>query len=401
MSRTAKAWETPPDIPVTDFISNSIYTDPDLFREEMEKVKRRSWKFACHISEVPNVNDFRRVNHVGVPLVVAHTKEGRIRTFINACSHRAALVVRELSGSAATWNCLFHQWSFDNHGRCIGIPRSEAYDSVGLCKEKLGLREVRTEVRLGMVFVNLDDSAPDLDDYLGNALENLVAVMGDPDQELEVFHYSKAIVQANWKQWHETNMDAYHEYLHYVNRRVAMRGEGYHDRTWTIYPGGHATSTPQRQRYENVKGWHSRAALPLPGLEPDEFRTVKIFADTNILCRSTVMRIDTSTPLTPNSTLVEWRGLGIKNESAADRAMRVAHHNQFWGPFGRNLFEDAHAIECIAEANENGGGQYSILARHEDLHIQDDALLRTFYQEWSRLMGRCAHDPSKKYEVMA
>jgi methanesulfonate monooxygenase large subunit len=401
MSRKAMAWEAPPDIPQADFVSNAVYTDPDIFREEMDKVKKCSWKLACHISEIPHKNDYRRVNHVGIPLVVSHAEDGRIRTFINACSHRAAVVVRELSGNAASWTCLFHQWNFDNTGRCTGIPRSEAYDSVGLRKEDLGLREVRTEVRLGMVFVNLDDTAPELDDYLGDALENLVPVMGDKDVELEVFHYSKAIVHANWKQWHETNMDAYHEYLHYVNRRVAMRGDGYHDRSWKIYAGGHATLSPMLQRYENVPGWQSRATKPLPGLQPDEFRTVKIFPDTNILCRATVMRIDTSTPLSPDQTLIEWRGLGIKNESAADRAMRVAHHNQFWGPFGRNLYEDAHAIERIAEANGSGGGRYSIIARHENQRTQDDILLRTYYQQWSRLMGKNASDVSAPFEATA
>jgi methanesulfonate monooxygenase subunit alpha len=396
MGRTAEAWQSPPEIPGEDYISNAIYTDPDLFKEELEAVKKRTWKFACHESEIPNVNDFRRVNHAGVPLIVVRSDDGNIRSFINACSHRAALVVRELSGNARNWTCLFHHWCFDTRGNCLHIPRDEAYDKVGLCKEKLGLRVVRTQTRLGMVFVNLDDGAPPLDDYLGDALENLVPVMGDPERPLEVFHYSKTIVRANWKQWHETNMDPYHEYLHYVNRRVAMKGDGYYDRVWKIYSGAHATLSPMRQRYEAVKGWTSRNTMPMPGMMPDEFRTVKIFPDTNVLVRATVMRIDTSSPISPNETLVEWRGLGVKGESAEDRAMRTQHHNQFWGPFGRNLYEDAYAIECVNEANRGGGGTYSILARHEDMRTQDDGLLRAYYQEWGRLMGRPAHDPKRR-----
>lgn len=395
MAKTAKAWQTPPSIPGEDYVNNRIYTDAQLFKEEMELVKKRTWKFACHESELPEPNDFRRVNHAGIPLVVVRGDDGSIRTFVNACSHRAALVVRELSGNAKDWTCLFHHWTFNTHGDCTYIPRDEAYQSVGLCKEMLGLRAVRTETRLGMVFVNLDDDAPGLDEYLGKALENMVAVMGT-DQKLEVFHYSKGIVRANWKQWHETNMDLYHEYLHYVNRRVAMKGDGYHDRIWTLYPGGHATLSPMRQRYETVKGWSSRADKPLPGMQPDEFRTVKIFPDTNILVRSTIMRIDTSTPISPNETLVEWRGLGIKGESPEDRAMREKHHNQFWGPFGRNLYEDGHAIECVEEANRAGGGAFSIIARHEDGRTQDDGLLRSYYQEWERWMGRPAHDPERR-----
>lgn len=396
MSRTAKQWESPPCLPTTDFVSNIVYTDPSIFRDELELIKKRTWKFACHVSEIPHADDYRRVNHAGIPLVVARGEDGTVRSFINACSHRAAIVVQDLSGTSRNWSCLFHHWTYNNKGKCIAIPRDDAYVSGGLCKEALGLREVRSSVRLGMVFVNLDDEAPALDDYLGAALENLVPVMGDPERKLEVFHYSKTIVRANWKQWHETNMDPYHEYLHYVNRRVAMRGDGYYDRIWKLYPGAHATLPPMSQRYENVKGWTKRDANPLPGLAPDEFRTVKIFPDTNVLCRTTTMRIDTTTPISPGETLVEWRGLGIKGESAEDRAMRVAHHNQFWGPFGRNLYEDAHAIECVEEANRHGGGTYSIMARRENLATQDDALLRSYYSEWGRLMGYPAHDPHRK-----
>src|ERR1041384_7076482 len=216
---------------------------------------------------------------------------------------------------------------------------------------------------------------------------------GKPEQPLEVFSYHKTVVPTNWKNWHETNMDPYHEFLHYINRRVAMRGDGYHERSWKIYPGGHATLSPMRQKYEHIKGWRPRDNKPMPGIMADEFRTVKIFPDTNIIARSTVMRIDTSTPISPGETLVELRGLGIKGESAEDRAMRVKHHNQFWGPFGRNLYEDAHAAECVSEVNIGGGGSYSILARHEGQKTQDDVLLRTYYQEWSRLMGRPAQNP--------
>ena len=55
MGRTAEAWQSPPEIPGEDYISNAIYTDPDLFKEELEAVKKRTWKFACHESEIPNV----------------------------------------------------------------------------------------------------------------------------------------------------------------------------------------------------------------------------------------------------------------------------------------------------------------------------------------------------------
>ena len=391
MSKNAQEWIARPPVAEKDFVSTLIYTDQNLFEEEIEKIKKSTWKFACHESEIPRTNDYRTLNHAGIPLIITRSSDNKIRTFINSCSHRSALVLREPAGNSERWICLFHRWIFNNKGDCTAIPREGAYAGTGISKENRGLREVRTGVRLGMIFVNLNDSSPSLDEYLGDALENVEDIMGQ--KKLEVFHYHQTILNVNWKQWHETNMETYHEFLHYVNRNVAMKSKGYGQRTWKIYPSGHGTLNPMTQTYSNIKGWKQRDHLPLPGMQPNEFRTVKIFPDTNILCRATVIRIDTSTPISPNRTLVEWRGLGIKGDSVKDREMRQKHHNQVWGPLGRNLYEDAYAVECVEEANRKGAAHHSIIARHENQKTQDDIMMRTFYKEWSRLMGRPSHNP--------
>jgi methanesulfonate monooxygenase large subunit len=391
MSRSAADWEKRPELKGDEYVSSEVYTDPQLFQEELERLKRATWKFACHVSEISEVNDYRTLDHAGVPIIVTRSTDGAIRAFVNACSHRSALVLREPAGNAKQWTCLFHFWTYNNHGQCTQISREEGYAEAGVCKGKMGLREVRVAEKYGLVFINLDEKAPSFEAYFNDSFENVAEVLGTT--ELEVFHYHKATVKANWKQWHETNMELYHEYLHVVNRQVAMNGEGFFDREWKVYPYGHATLTPMVQKYERMKGWAKRAEKPLPGLQPDEFRIVTFFPDTTVLVRATAMRIDTSTPIAPGITLVEQRGLGIKGESAADRAMRVKHHNQFWGPFGRNLPEDAIAVEAVYETIRAGAAPYGIFARHENARGQDDYPVRMFYQEWARYMGRSASAP--------
>ena len=394
MSRSAVEWKTQPGVNPEDYVSAEIYTDPKLFREELERLKRATWKFACHESEIPNPDDYRTIDHAGVPIIVTRSSDGQVRAFINACSHRSAMVLREPCGNAKQWTCLFHFWTYDNFGSCTQISREEGYEQAGICKAKMGLREVRVGQKYGLIFVNLDESAPSFEEYFGDSFENLAEVLGT--QNLEVFHYHKATVKANWKQWHETNMELYHEYLHVVNRQVAMTGDGFFDRQWKTYPYGHATLTPMVQKFDRVKGWKARNEKPLPGLGPNEFRIVTFFPDTTIIVRATAMRIDTSTPIAPGLTLVEQRGVGIKGESPGDRTMRIKHHNQFWGPFGRNLPEDAIAVEAVYETLRAGAAPYGLFARHEGNRGQDDHPVRTFYQEWSRYMGRPASAPSER-----
>ncbi|WP_151446118.1 aromatic ring-hydroxylating oxygenase subunit alpha [Lacisediminimonas profundi] len=391
MSRTAIQWTTPPGLPDDHYVSAEVYTDPLLFQEERSKIFARTWKFVCHESEVAAPGDFRAIEHVGIPIVVVRGKDGIVRSFINACSHRGALLVTEPIGNVKSFTCFFHLWSYDTKGRCTSMTREEGYSQCGLTKDDVGLRQVKTAEKLGMIFINLDDAAEDFDSHVGDAMDDLLEPMGT--KPLEVFHFHRVRLTANWKQWHETNMELYHEWGHVVNRTTSVAVDGYHNRMWSIHENGHGSLEPLNVQYKNYKGWESRDNLVLPGLQPGEFRVVDVFPNTTVIVRATTIRIDTSIPIAPGITLLEQRGLGIKGESAEDRDERQKHHNQFWGPFGRNLAEDVLFVDAVERTNRNGASQYGIFARHEGLKSQDDEIVRAYYRTWSRYMGRKANDP--------
>jgi methanesulfonate monooxygenase large subunit len=198
---------------------------------------------------------------------------------------------------------------------------------------------------------------------------------------------------ANWKQWHETNMELYHEWGHVVNRTTSVAANGYHERLWRIYPNGHGSLEPLRVQYKNYKGWDNRNDQLLPGLTSGEFRVLDIFPNTTIIIRATTIRIDTSTPIAPGKTLVEHRGLGLLGEPENVRADRQKQHNQFWGPFGRNLSEDVIFVEAVNRGIVDGGMPYGLFCRHENLMSQDDEIMRAYYDVWGEHMGRKASNP--------
>lgn len=391
MARNANQWESAPNLPDDHFVSAETYTDETILNEERERIFHKCWKFACHESELPNSGDYRTLDHAGVPIVIIRGEEGQVRAFINSCSHRGSLIATELRGNAKRLTCFFHLWSYDQNGDCTHITRPEGYQRCGVTTDKMGLRAVRVACRLGMVFINLDDSAENFDDFVGDALQDLDAPMGTVD--LEVFHLHRVTMRANWKQWHETNMELYHEWGHVVNRTTSVAVPGYHERKWKIHPNGHGSLDPLRVRYDNYRGWDSRDSLILPGLAPAEFRVVDLFPNTTVIVRGTVIRIDTTIPVAPGLTILEQRGLGVKGERPEDRRVRQLHHNQFWGPFGRNLSEDVIFVEAVEQANRRGGARHGIIARHENLMSQDDEIMRAYYRVWSRHMGRSASDP--------
>ena len=398
MSRNLVEWEAIPALPHSHFVDNTIYTDETVFREEQAKIFGSVWKFVCHEGEISEPNDFRTSQVAGQPLVIARGEDQRVRSFVNACSHRGTVVVTEPAGNARHWTCVFHQWVYDNLGTCVTIPRDEAYRPCDIDRSKLGLREVRTEVRLGLVFVNLDDDAEPLDRFLGDALAPLEAVFGD--RPLEPFHYHRCVLDTNWKLWQLTNTEPYHEFMHVYNRKTNLTRKDFFERAFTCLPNGHLSIGSFKPNYARGRNYGTDEARmrPLPGLQPDEWIIVDLFPDVMVNVRTTVARIDSQIPLSPTKTLVEYRGLGIKGESEQDRAMRIRHHNDVWGPFGRNLPEDNRGTELQMMAMRGDSAPYSIHAREEGGTGQDDKPVRAFFAEWGRLMGR---DPANPFGAPA
>ena len=392
-SRSAATWEAPPSLPDGHYVGGRVYRDERIFAEERERIFKKVWHFVCHESEVADAFDFRTVERADTPLIVVRGGDGRIRAFVNVCSHRGARVAMAPGGNARTFTCFYHHWTYDAEGACVSMPRPEGYRGTPVRKKNMGLREAKTEVKWGFVFVNLDDDCAPLDEFLDGALDIFDQVL--PDAGLEVFHYHRAEIDANWKAYQETIVDLYHEFMHVILRDTQMPAASMDDREMRTYANGHVTIAGLKADYEKYEGWRRRdRSKCLPGLEPDDARFAPLFPAQTFIARGTVMRIDTVQPVTPHKCLIESRGLGLKGESPEDRAMRIDHHNEYWGPFGRNVTEDAFAAEGCELSFGKGAAPHGIIARDEGGRGQCDSGLRGFWAEWSRRMGRPASHPT-------
>ncbi len=379
---------TKPSLPETHYLDNRIFTDERIFRAEQANIFSKVWQLVCHESEVANPGDFRCTQVAGKPIVIVRGEDGVIRAFYNVCRHRAAEVVREESGNARSFTCFYHHWNYGLDGSLRAISKPAGYEAAKLKKSELGLVPVRAELTAGLVFVCLDRDTMPLREFLGDIVKPFLEPLGTVP--LEVFHFHKAVVQTNWKLWQDNNSERYHSMLHATNRRTLP---------WVlastspmklrIFPNGHsgywsdgeATVAYGRGGITGVSGG------ALPGLREDEMRVMNIFPDLMINIRSNVVRLDRMIPIEPGVTVVEWRGLGVKGDSEEMRALRLRHHNTFWGPAGRNLPEDLLAVESQWRSMRSDVVRYSVLAREEDLNPTDDANVRAYYQEWGRKMG--------------
>jgi methanesulfonate monooxygenase subunit alpha len=397
-SATQGHWDGPPRLPTTHYLDNRIYSDAAVFEEEQKRIFAGGWKLLCHESELPASGDYRVFKVAGRSVVTVRGDDGLVRSFYNACAHRGAELVRDVRGNLKNFRCFYHLWAYDLEGQNTSMTRPQGYQSCGLRNQDANLRALRTEVLLGLVFVSLNDHVEPLAEYLGEILPDLSKHLGS--DELEVFHHHSAVIQANWKFWNDNNTEVYHEYLHVLNRRTMVQQPGYHDRRWKICSRGHGTAGEVITNY-SVVGLEARAENLFPGVSPNGLIAYGLFPDVLLIMRSTVMRLDTMTPLAPDRTLLEWRGLGLKSDTPEVRAMRLRQHNQVWGPAGRNLAEDVAAVESQQRNVMSGASRYSIIAREEDRRPHDDCFFRAYYQEWGRRIGRWPHDLDAKREPVS
>ena len=395
MSKSEAQWNAAPNFPTSHYVDSRLYTDPEIFAEEKEKLFKPAWIIACHESELAAPYDYRLFTHpAGVPLIVIRGDDEKVRAFYNICPHRGNTILYDPSGNAKRMTCIFHQWSFDARGSCVQITREAEGYQKRFGKEEVGLREVKCEVAYGgFVWVNLLDDCVPLTEFIGGALDILQPFMREP---MEVFHFHKAHIRTNFKLWHDTNSEFYHDYMHYFNRITGMLQPGYFERKYTPFPNGHASVGSMQIQYDKYEGSKERA-VGWPGLARGGWYMVDLFPGMTYNLRTSVIRIDTSIPLGPNDVLIEFRGLGLKSDTAEERAQRVFDHNMIWGPFGRNLHEDLLGVTGQGRALRKGTGSRWILhGREENSTIHDEVGMRHYYAEWSRRMGRPSHDPYRE-----
>jgi methanesulfonate monooxygenase large subunit len=401
--RSGTEWARKPALPDTHVVNTRIYTDPDIFQEEIQKIWNKVWLPVCHESELPEILDFRTSGLAGnKPIVVVRGEDNRIRTFLNICSHRNNIIVRSPSGSLknaqpsgnpSNMTCMYHGWQFDATGRCVEIPRETVGYQERVCKESAGLRQIKTEVGYGgMVWVNLDDNCGPLSEYIGHSLDLMMEQL--ETEPLEIFHYQKSIVRCNYKLFFDTSREFYHDYLHFHNRQTSMIKPGYFDQEYSQFPNGHSVTGFTTVDYSS-HGDNSTRFLTFPGLPKNGWRHTTLFPASAYNIRTSCLRVNVVMPISDRETLVEIRGFGLKRDTPEERTQRVKDYISVWGPFGWNLHEDLLCAQVQTQAIQQGSGaEWSIIAREENNKVHDEIGLRTYYAEWNRLMGRKASDGS-------
>lgn len=189
------------------------YTDPDVFRQEQERLFEALWCCAVRAADLDRPGAYRTVQVGRESVLVTRARDGGLRAFLNVCRHRGARLCADDAGQVRrSLQCPYHAWTYDLDGRLIAAPNLTRMPDVD--RTAYGLVEVALREWLGYAWVCLADSPPSFEDtVIGEARERL----GDPasieryrTQDLALGHRVRYEVRANWKLIVENFMECYH-----------------------------------------------------------------------------------------------------------------------------------------------------------------------------------------------
>jgi 3-phenylpropionate/trans-cinnamate dioxygenase subunit alpha len=149
-------------------VDRRMYSDPDIYQLELERVFARSWLPVGHESLIPNPGDFFESYMGEESVIMVRNLDGQVRVLLNSCRHRGNKVCRAELGNANSFLCQYHGWTYDTDGKFVGAPRFEELYEGYFEKNKWGLVQARVGIYKGMVFATFDEELADLDTYLGD-----------------------------------------------------------------------------------------------------------------------------------------------------------------------------------------------------------------------------------------
>jgi phenylpropionate dioxygenase-like ring-hydroxylating dioxygenase large terminal subunit len=194
-----------------DRVHRLLYTDPEIFKLELNRIFGAVWVYLAHESQIPNNNDYITAKLGLRPLIVVRDADGDIRALYNRCTHRGATICRQDKGSAKSFACPYHGWSYFNSGKLSGVPWPDGYAG-DFSDSKFNLAQVpRVESYRGFIFGTLNMAAPSLKDYLGPAAKPLDEWLDrHPGGKVQFADANRLKFKGNWKLLYDNSADGYH-----------------------------------------------------------------------------------------------------------------------------------------------------------------------------------------------
>jgi benzoate/toluate 1,2-dioxygenase alpha subunit len=377
-------------------VARDIFTDAEIFELEMKHIFEGNWIYLAHESQVPNPNDFFTTWMGRQPVVIARDKKGELNAFINACSHRGAMLCRFKRGNRATYTCPFHGWTFSNDGRLLKVkdPKEAGYPESFNCDGSHDLTKIaRFESYRGFLFGSLNPDVAPLADFLGEAAKIIDLMVDQSPEGLEVLRGSSTYVyDGNWKLQTENGADGYHvtathwNYAATTARRKelekgdsvrAMSAGGWAKQGGGFYSfeNGHLLLWTNWQNPEDRPNWERREELAEAyGQERADWM---VHRSRNLCLYPNVYLMDQFSsqirhyrPIAVDKTEVTIYCIAPKGEDPAQRAHRIRQYEDFFNASGMATPDDLEEFRACQFSYQASAARWNDMCRGAEHWIE-------------------------------
>jgi len=353
-------------IEVANGLPNECYISEDYLAHEKEKVFCDKWTVIGVGSSIPNPGDAKPYNLLGIPLILVRDKDMKIRVFHNVCSHRGFKLLDKSCALKNVIRCPYHSWSYDFKGNLIATPHIgglNIHQSETFNKNKSKLKEVRSEVWMDMVFVNVNSNEIDFKEYIKPLEERWSKFINKEDQKLishsKDYGYFNLKVNCNWKFAIENYCESYHlPTIHPELNRVSNINDHYHIQGLPNRFAGQGSKNYQQlikgnKKFNTFPNWDKNL------LKNSEY--IALFPNVMIGLHIDHFYIFWLEPLSINKTREHMQMYYVGDESANGKELyELRKENaRFWKDV---MLEDINAIEGMQEGRGSpvyNGGNFS------------------------------------------
>jgi benzoate/toluate 1,2-dioxygenase subunit alpha len=386
-----------------DRVHRDVYTDPEVFQLEMERLWSRGWVYAGHASQLPREGDFLTVDIAGQPLIVLRHTDGSVRVLVNRCAHKGTKVVGDPVGNAGkTLRCPYHAWTYRLDGSILNIPLKEGYDGTRLSETEAcrGLPVVKNvELYRGFIFVRLAAEGMGFRDYFGDSLSSIDNLADrSPEGELEITGGClRFLHNCNWKMFVENLNDTMHPMIAHASsagtakklwegkpadapkpmaiEQIAPFASDYKffdDMGVRVYRHGHSFSGVNFSIHSSYSALGDYEALMKNAYGEERARQILGTVRHNtvyypsLTIKGAIQSIRVARPLAADKTLIESWTFRLKGAPDILLQRTVTYNRLINSPMSIVGHDDLHCYRAIQEGLAGNGNEWVSLHRNFD-----------------------------------
>ena len=422
-------------------VHRKIYTEPEIFALEVDRIFESGWVFLGHESEIAAPGDYKTVRFGRQPAIMTRHEDGGIHVVMNRCMHRATTICQQERGNANYFRCWYHGWTYNSRGDLIGVPYPGGYGKQ-FDKSKFALiKAAKVASYRGLVFASLSPDVEALPDYLGGAKYYIDLFMdlspeGAVDARVGTHKYG---YDGNWKFQMENGVDGYH--ANFVHQAFfEIQGKRLGRSVMKLFNENNPMESKDLGRGHSLLDTAPKRSSPrlvaniLRGTVSKEIgddyvqsliarygdaRAAEILAASNVNLAVFPnlliigVQLRNVIPVSVNRTEIFLTPTTLRGVNEEINVSRLRAHEAFYGPSGGGAPDDVEMFNRCQDGLAVKGAEWLELSRGLNretvspdgviaAHLTDEVPQRAFYRRWREVMcGAAAQRPANLTLVAA